>query len=112
MAFCKRANGAAFAVGEAAFNALHEAASPGVRRGVANGAESRQQEKQRRRALGQGRAPRTPVRVIKPCAIVLEEDGLRASSTVAPRQSDAARAAAEIDMHLDVSHCVRLRSCI
>lgn len=42
VAFCKRANGAAFAVGEAAFNALHEAASPGVRRGVANGAESRQ----------------------------------------------------------------------
>lgn len=59
VAFCKRANGAAFAVGEAAFGALHETATPGCQ------ARSRQwsrkspvrQEEQRRRASGRGRVP-------------------------------------------------------
>ena len=59
VAFRKRANGATFSVGEAAFGALHEAAAPGIGRGVADGAESRRgrQGERRRRASGREQAP-------------------------------------------------------
>jgi hypothetical protein len=39
-----------------------------------------------------------------PFALIREEDGLRASDAIAPRQSDRARAAVQVDMHLEVSH--------
>ena len=111
VAFRERANGAAFAFGEPAFGPLHQPATPGVGRGVSDGAESRQTGRRGEGAAGQGkgRLKREPVRIIEPCVVIFEEDGLRASDAIAPRQSDRARASVEIDMDLEVSHREKIR---
>ncbi|MGY4158293.1 hypothetical protein ACVINW_004135 [Bradyrhizobium sp. USDA 4461] len=43
---------------------------------------------------------------------IFEENDLRAANAIAPRQSDRTRAAAQIDMHLEISHHVKLRACV
>jgi hypothetical protein len=99
------ANRAALAFGKAAFGALHEPAAPAIRCRVTDGAEGRQP----RRSEGAARQckcrlQREAVGIFKPCTIILEEDGLRAPDAIAPRQSDRARPAVQIDMDLEVSH--------
>ncbi|WJK78310.1 hypothetical protein QOV31_005195 (plasmid) [Agrobacterium fabrum] len=70
VAFGQGTNGAAFAFREAALGALHEAAPPSIRRGVAHGVERRQSGGRSESATRQCKRwlQREAVRVLKPYA--------------------------------------------
>jgi hypothetical protein len=106
IAFREGANGTAFAFGKTALGPLHQTAAPCVGRGVSDGSESHQSGRGGGGAAGQGkgRLKREPVWINEPRSIVFEKDGLCASNAIAPRQSDRARAAVQVDMHFEVSH--------
>jgi hypothetical protein len=67
---------------------------------------------------GGANAPRVRVRagssekrsgVVEPSAVIFEEDGLRAANAIASHKTDGPRAAAQIDMHLEISHRGRIQ---
>ena len=106
VALCERADGAAFAFGEAAFGALHQLPAPGIRRRIADGAEHGQPGRRRERAPSQrkSRFQGKAIGVAEPAVFIFEQDGLRAANAIAPCQPDLPGASVQIDMDLEVSH--------
>ena len=94
-----------------ALGPLHQAAAPCVGRGVSDGAESHQSGRRGEGTTGQGkgRLEREPVGINQPRAIIFEKDSLRATDAIAPGQANGARAAVQVDMHLEVSHRETIR---